>query len=144
MLPRGIVVGQIYCQADFYRDNNGQPMAKYLLVLAASLGGDVIFRLLTSRAHGRPSKPACYHGLPYASFYLGILGGELGKESWLDLRATPDYEGGIFAKNLQTGALRYVTVLDAASLPPILECTAAADDTTRQQEQALRHQKTLL
>ena len=54
--------------------------------LAVLPGGDLVGRDLTSRAHGRPVAPPCYHGDPYPGFYLGILGGQLQRESWLDLR----------------------------------------------------------
>ena len=53
-LPAGVVPGQIYRHDRFYKNENGEWQTKYLLVLTGSPDGDVVFRLLTSRAHGRP------------------------------------------------------------------------------------------
>jgi hypothetical protein len=55
-LPAGVIPGQIYRHDYFYRDSVGQWQVKYLLVLTGTPDGDVIFRLLTSRAHGRKAE----------------------------------------------------------------------------------------
>jgi hypothetical protein len=58
-LPAGVAPGQIYRHDRFYRDSAGQWQAKYLLVLTNTPDSDVVFRLLTSQAHGRPNnRPA--------------------------------------------------------------------------------------
>ena len=49
-LPAGVVPGQIYRHDRFYKNENGEWQTKYLLVLTGSPDGDVVFRLLTSRA----------------------------------------------------------------------------------------------
>jgi hypothetical protein len=68
--------GQIFRHTRYYRDDSGW-QTKYLLVLTGT-ADDFVIRLLTSRAHGRPEQPPCYHGDPYPGFYLGIIGGALG------------------------------------------------------------------
>ena len=66
--------GALYRHEAFYRSNEtGQPEAKYLVVLAILPSGDFVARLLTSRQHARPEKPVCFHGRPYASYYVGVL-----------------------------------------------------------------------
>jgi hypothetical protein len=68
--------GEIYRHDAFYRDmESGQTQRKYLVILAHTDGGDIVARLLTSRAHGRPENPPCFHGLPYPGFYLGVMAG---------------------------------------------------------------------
>jgi hypothetical protein len=74
-LPAGISPGQIFRHSRYYRDAAGAWMRKYLLVLAGAPGDDVVYRLLTSRAHVRPKIPPCFHGSLYPGFYLGLLGG---------------------------------------------------------------------
>lgn len=64
MLP-----GQIYLHKGFYVADSGELEDEYLLVLAAPTDSDVVARLLTSRAHGRPETPPCYHGLPYGGLF---------------------------------------------------------------------------
>ena len=81
-LPAGVVPGQIYRHDRFYKNENGEWQTKYLLVLTGSPDGDVVFRLLTSRAHCRRENPRCYHGDPYPGFFLGYLGRELTAKSW--------------------------------------------------------------
>lgn len=143
-LPAGVLVGQIYRHDRFYQDDAGQWQTKYLLILASTLGGDVIFRLLTSRAHGRPEQPLCYHGDPYPSFYLGYLGGELSAKSWLDLRKQDDYDGHAFATNLAAAMLTLSITLPQDTLCLALDCAANAEDTLKLQERGMRDQRAAL
>jgi hypothetical protein len=136
-LPKGISPGQIFRHARYYR-SAGEWKSKYLLVLAGAPGGDVIYRLLTSRAHGRPKQPPCFHGDPYPGFYLGLLGGPLTADSWLDLQRTEDYDGQSFLADIGSGALQQITALPPDLLCPALGCVANADDTTREQEHCIR------
>ena len=140
-LPPGVNPGAIFLHPRFYRDKGtGRYMPKYLAVLAAVLGGDIVFRLLTSQSLGRPQEPRCHHGDPYPSFYLGVLGGVLGKESWLDLRGSEDYDGRQFRDDQVTGILTPVAQIPDALRRAALECAAAAPDTTLVQERSIRDQ----
>lgn len=143
-LPAGIAPGQIYRHARYYRTAAGEWKSKYLLVLAGSPSSDVIFRLLTSRAHGRPQTPPCFHGDPYPSFYLGFLGGQLTADSWLSLQQTDDYDGMAFVEGMRAGAIQAISTLPLSLLCPALDCVANADDTTRQQEHCIRDVRVLL
>ena len=139
-LPAGVAPGQIYRHDRFYRDSAGQWQAKYLLVLTNTPDSDVVFRLLTSQAHGRPEQPPCYHGHPYPSFYLGYLGDALTAKSWLDLHRLNDYDGLSFAADLTHRDLSLVATRPEEILCLALDCAANADDTTRQQERLMRNQ----
>jgi hypothetical protein len=87
-----MVPGRIFRHEQFYLDRDtGLLRPKYFLVLAVQSSGDCVARLLTSRAHGRPEDPPCFHGTPYPGFFLDVL-----------------------------------------------DCAARADDTTRNQERAIR------
>jgi len=143
-LPAGVVPGQIYRHDRFYKNENGEWQTKYLLVLTGSPDGDVVFRLLTSRAHGRPENPRCYHGDPYPGFFLGYLGRELTAKSWLDLRRQDDYDSVAFVDCRAAGRLTLILTLPLAMLCQALDCTANADDTTRQQERLIRNQRAAL
>jgi hypothetical protein len=134
--------GSILLANDFYVDlATGQLLPKYLLVLAhARRSGDIVWRLLTSRAHGRPEAPACYHGDPYPSFYLGVILPEEGldRKTWLDLRALDDGDLGDVRADLASGKLRYVCELGSGLLRPACLYVAAADDTSTEQEASIR------
>ena len=136
-LPAGISPGEIFRHARYYR-SAGEWKSKYLLILAGTPGGDVIYRLLTSRAHGRPKKPRCFHGDPYPGFYLGVLGGPLTADSWLSLHPTDDYDGSALLTGIQSGDIQPITSLPMTLLCPALDCVANADDTTQQQEHCIR------
>lgn len=129
--------GTIYHFSDFLF-TNGERKNKYLLLLAVSRSGDYIFRLLTSRPHGRATHPPCHHGNPYPSFYLDTAGGLLPKESWLDLRPQLDYDSVDFDSFLSSGRITLIGLVSKPLLCAALECVADADDTTYAQEQALR------
>lgn len=133
-------VGHIYRDDAFYADPlTGALRTKYFLVLAAPPRGDIVARLLTSRyASQRPEAPPCYHGDPYAGFYLGVLGDPLGSKSWLDLRPLHDLDRWDFAKHEEAGRLTDVMALSMPQLRAAMECAAAAEDTTRAQERTIR------
>jgi hypothetical protein len=118
-------------------------MPEYLAALAAAPGGDIVFRLLTSQPHGRLQNPRCHHGDPYPSFYLGVLGGPLRKDSWLYLRGSEDYDGRQFGDDQAAGILTWVAQIPESMLRALLECAAAAPDTTVAQERAIRDQLAL-
>ena len=131
--------GDIYRHSRFYLDvTTGEMKSKFLLALAISPAGDFIVRLLTSRTHGRPEKPPCFHGAPYAGFYLGVLGGPLSAKSWLDLRQQDDLDADEFNRAIRKGFVSKVTELPRAILIPALDCAARADDTTRHQGKLMR------
>lgn len=137
-LPAGVAPGRIFRHNRFYRAANGEWKRKYLLVLAGSPGGDVIYRLLTSRPHGRPKDPRCFQGLPYPGFYLGLLGGPLTTDSWLSLHQADDYEGAAFFADLRNGLIQAICSLPLELLCAAMDCVANGDDTTRQQEGCIR------
>ena len=137
--------GEIHFRRDFYSDREtGELRGKYLLALALLPGGDIVFRLLTSRQHGRPMTPPCYHGDPYPSFFMGVPGAPLTRNTWVDLRHCDDYDGASASGDRARGNLLWVATLNSAALRPTLECVAAANDTTRIQERAIRDQMAAL
>lgn len=130
--------GEIYRHAAFYVDAIGEIRTKYLLVLSAPSGADVIARLLTSQPHGRPETPPCYHGLPYGGYFLGILGPPLIRKSWVDLRHLNDLDPVDVRAEQSRRILSLVVALPTDVLCAVIECVAGADDTTRRQEKYLR------
>jgi hypothetical protein len=131
--------GEIHYERSFYVDpDTGEYRGKYILILAKLPGGDFVARLLTSRQHGRPKNPPCYHGDPYPGFYLGVIGGQLGADSWLDLRALEDFDGRDLARHSESGSLNRVAELDPVLFRQAADCVARANDTTRLQERAIR------
>lgn len=139
--PAGVTPGQIYRHAQFYKNRDGKWDPKFLLILAWAPGGDIVFRLLTSRAHGRPEHPPCYHGDPYPGFYLGHLGGSLSAKSWLDLRIREDYDVDAFAADMADKHLAYEMTLPTETMCAALDCAANAEDTTTQQASRMRDQR---
>jgi len=130
--------GEIYRDNAFYVAPTGELKAKYLLVLAAPSGHDIVVRLLTSRPHGRPENPPCFHGAPYAGYFLGMPGGELNRKTWVDLRPQDDLDPVACRRRQEKGLMVRVLALDPATTTRVIECVAGADDTTRKQETLLR------
>lgn len=131
--------GEIYRHAEFYVDPaSAELKPKFFLVLAITGGKDCVFRLLTSKRHGRPTEPPCYHGDPYPGLYLGVIGGQLAVDSWLDLRGQGDFDGYEFAVAMSKGLLTLEAALDSGRFKQALACSAGADDTTREQERLIR------
>jgi hypothetical protein len=135
-----VQIGSVYRHSAFYVDPmSGELKTKYLVVLALSRDGDVVARLLTSRYDQlRPKTPPCHHGNPYPGYYLGVLGGELNRETWVDLRQLDDLEGSIFRQWIERGVAVAMRDLPTTQLRDVLLCVAGADDTPRHQENAIR------
>lgn len=131
--------GEIYGHDRFYRDAaDGQFKRKFILILVVAKDRDVVARLLTSRAHGRPESPPCFHGDPYPSYFLGVLGEPLSAISWVDLRGFDDLDADEFGVALKKGSADLVTSIQGSVLAQVLDCTARAQDTTRRQETLIR------
>ena len=131
--------GDIYRHDRFYLDTtDGEFKRKYVLILAAPKDRDIVARLLTSRAYGRREIPPCYHGDPYAGFFLGVLGDPLTTKSWVDLRGLDDLDIDEFGRAVRKGYVERVTALPRSVLLSVLDCAARAEDTTRQQELLMR------
>lgn len=130
--------GDIYRIPAFYADvNTGALLPKYLLILARHSSGDLVARLLTSRAHGRPQSPPCFQGYPYPGFFLGAPGASLTEPTWVDLRAFYDVDRTELAHRIDRGAALLMS-LPRAQLMDVIACVAGSDDTTQSQERALR------
>jgi hypothetical protein len=129
--------GEIYRYEDFYFSREtGALEPKYLVVLSLTPDADIIARLLTSRVHGRPEHPPCYHGYPYPGFYLGVIGGALGAKTWVDLRGLDDLDGPHFERHQRRGRVVAAGAVARPAFVTLLECVAAADDTTVLQERS--------
>lgn len=141
-------VGEVWRHARYYTDlETGEMLPKYLLVLALLPDRDIVYRLLTSRAHGRPEAPPCYHGHPLPGYYLGTpqpAGSPLGKPTWLDLRECADFDARDFATLEAGGTLTRVHQFAAATMCDAVSCAANAPDTTRRQASALYGTRALL
>lgn len=126
--------GEIYRHEKFYLSaETGEFQSKYFLVLALTPSDDIVSRLLTSRAHGRRETPPCFHGDPYPSFYLGVIGDPLNRKSWLDLRKFEDRDGTTIDRNVKKGLVTHVASVAGQLLFDLMECAANAEDTTAQQ-----------
>lgn len=137
--------GAIYRHEAFYRSaESGRLEPKFLVLLAVLPSKDLVARLLTSRFHGRPENPPCFHGRPYPSFYIDILGGPLRARFRVDLRYLDDFDVIEFKRRVNGGRIVPVTLLRREVLVELLDCVAAAEDTTRLQEQAIRDELTRL
>jgi hypothetical protein len=131
--------GDIHRHDRFYRDPEfGELLPKYIVFLAPTRSGDWVARLLTSRENVRQRVPACFHGDPYPGYFLGVPGPPLTFDTWVDLRAFSDLDAGDVRALLARGVMRRIGRLPGATLAEVIDCTAGAADTTKEQERALR------
>jgi hypothetical protein len=134
---------EVWRHNKYYLDDAGWHR-KYLLVLATG-GGDVVYRLLTSRVNGRPTNPPCFHGDVYPSFYLGIPPAQgLGRPTWLDLRLADDMELLDFERLRANGVLAYTDTIPGSLMCDALLCAAQAPDTTMLQRKRMFDMRVVL
>jgi hypothetical protein len=67
-----------------------------------------------------------------------VIGGPLSAKSWVDLRYLDDFDEFEFNRRLKGTRIALITTLTKKVLSDLLDCAAAAEDTTRQQERAMR------
>ena len=128
--------GEIWRDDAYYPDpDTGELLPKFLLVLGVrAADGDVVYKLLTSRAHGRPETPVCYHGMPYPGYFLGLVTNPLlPLNTWVDLRESEEYDRREFDRFQQAGRLAYVHTLQGATFIDAARCVAGAPDTLKRQ-----------
>jgi hypothetical protein len=127
--------GEIYRHEAFYVDEKtGKSLPKFLLILAAPKGDDIVFRLLTSRDHARRRCPRCDPSGSYPGFYLGSqLCDELPLDTWIDLRRHPDYDAIEFHQRNIVQEVRKVHTLSRAEQRKASLCAATAPDTSIRQ-----------
>lgn len=131
--------GEIYRHDRLYIDAaTGEIRAKYMLMLAPTRAGDWVARLLTSRQNMRPRNPPCFHGDPYPGYFLGVPGGPLSFDTWVDLRGMQDVDADDVRTLLAKNCMHLILRLPRETLVGVLDCAAGAIDTTGQQERALR------
>ena len=111
-------------------------MPKFMLILAAPSGDDLVFRLLTSKP--RPEVPVCHRGAPYPSYFLGVPGGQLTEKTWVDLRKRPDFDVDAFAAGVRKKLIVPAGHLSNGVLAAVLACAAASDDATHAQARKMR------
>ena len=131
MLPAARVAGESISFGGYsFFPGPDPPLTKFFIVLALMPSDDIVSRLLTSRIHGRREAPPCFHGDPYPSYYLGVLGDPLTKKSWLDLRKFDDLDRSTIDRHYKKGLVTHVATVSGQVLFELMECAANADDTT--------------
>ena len=129
--------GQIWQDDYYYLDpKSGECKRKYLLVLAVDAKTqDAITIVFTSQPNGLPDHPACYIGNPRSGFYLGVPGGVLQKETWLDFNSLKTLDADDFALHIKQSRKSLVPqTLSTASFCAVLRCIMQTqDDITNQQ-----------
>lgn len=126
--------GGIYRHEHFYFDRDeGVFKPRYFVVLALTLAGDVIARLLTNKPASRPEIPRCYYGDPYPSFYLGVVGKPVAVKTWVDLRGFNDFDRIEFDNRERKNRIKSIGNVDNEIFIELLQCAVNAEDTTRHQ-----------
>lgn len=132
------VVGEVWAHRNFYTDGEtGELLTKYLLVLAVRADGDIIYRLLTSRAYNRVPEPTCVQSGDRPGYFLSVPQptGQLNRPTWLDLREIEDdYDAAVFDRLKNDETLQQIHAIPPAELCHALLCAAYAQDTTRAQK----------
>jgi hypothetical protein len=135
--------GEIWLEHCHYWDDNDNPCSAYVIVLAITSGGDIVYR----RASGYTIVPPaghCFHQAPRPSYRLGHLNGISQTESWLDLTHRDTYNRAAFSQSVADGSVTFKGTLSPDVLCGALACLAGAPDTQLDQQVAIQAQRGLL
>jgi hypothetical protein len=125
--------GQIWRDACYYfHAETGECMPKYLLVLAVdATRGESITAVFTSKPHGLPTDPPCWQRAPRAGFYVGIPGGSLQKETWVDFSSIRALDDADLANHIAQGRTTLLQLqLPQLQFCSVLRCARGIDDLT--------------
>ena len=108
-------------------------MRKYVLLLAVDARhGDSVTAVLTSAANGLPTDPACWQGNPRSGFYLGIPGGLLTKETWVDFNGIQTLDDADLRLQVAQGRKHLLGLsLSPEMFCAVLRCLLGYDDLER-------------
>lgn len=127
--------GQIWRDDCYYLDrSSGECMPKYILILATDRSGDLVTAAFTSKSHGLPEDPACFHGPPRAGYFVGAPGSVLARPTWVDFSSLQDVDALDFDRWRSQGRVGLIPrALASALLCGVLRCLLGHQDTTRRQ-----------
>lgn len=126
-----VQAGQIWQDDCYYLDRlTGECKRKYRLVLAvAPKSGDCLTAVFTSKPNGLPDHPACQLGPPRAGFFVGVPGGKLNVETWVDFSSLQTLDLADIQGFVASGrALLLKQTLAAAQFCAVLRCVLQHDD----------------
>ena len=136
-MPLLAAVGQIWRDDCYYLSkSSGECQPKYVLILAVDEKfNDYITIVFTSIPNGLPDNPACYIGNPRSGYYLGILGGVLYKQTWVDFNNLETLDGSDLQKHINSGRKTLLAQrLSQDIFCAVLRCIMQMqDDITKQQ-----------
>ena len=131
---RQAVPEQIWQDNCYYFDSvTGECMRKYVLVLAVDLvSGDSVTAVFTSTPNGLRVDPPCNQGDPRSGYYVGLPGGRLNKETWVDFNSLQTLDDADLARHVSQRR----TILLSLNLPrpvfcSVLRCLLGSDDLER-------------
>ncbi|WP_423392806.1 hypothetical protein [Burkholderia sp. LMG 21824] len=121
MPPPLFTSGQIWKDDRYYLNTKTQQWErKYYLVMATSPdGSDALTAVFTSKPNGLTDDPACSTGTPRAGHYVGIQGGFLVLESWVEFSSIKIVDSYLINQQVGSGQ----TSLTVQTLPPALFCS---------------------
>ncbi|WP_176080809.1 hypothetical protein [Paraburkholderia tropica] len=101
-------------QDDCFYLRNGKCERKYYLVLAVSDdSSDALIAAFTTKPNGLTAHPPCSTGIPRAGYYVGVQGGVLPLESWVEFDGLKIVDDFVVKKQIANGQ----TLLTGQSLP---------------------------
>lgn len=129
--------GDVYHFPD-YVFPDGETRDKLVVLLALTRADDWVLARTTSRQHGRPADPPCYHGYPYSGFYLHRADGVLRLPSWVPLDRFDPADAQEFGRYVAENRVTRKGRLQIPLFIALLECCAQVEDLQRMQEEAIR------
>lgn len=132
--------GQIWCDEAYYLNpETGEAQRKYVLVLSVEpASADPLIAVLTSKRHGRPVDPRCHLEFPRAGYYVGVLGGPLQTQSWVDFTEVRLLDEWDMARHVESGQKSLLDDdLPKDLLCGVLRCLQGSDDITMRQQRMI-------
>ena len=123
--------GEIWQDDCYYYDpKTGRCMRKYVLMLAIDARqGACVTAVLTSKSNGLPTDPACWQGNPRSGCYLGVPGGPLTKETWVDFNSIQTLDEDDLARHIAQARKTLLAVMLSRNVfCGVLRCLIGYDD----------------
>ncbi|MEC5405136.1 hypothetical protein VOM14_06050 [Paraburkholderia sp. MPAMCS5] len=123
--------GQIWRDDCYYLNQETNACErKYVLILAVNeKGDDAVTAVFTTKPNGLTVSPACSLGEPRAGYFVGIPGGSLPQESWVEfnsVRILDSYDLSLHVKAGRTSLIGQT--LPISTLCSVLRCASQCED----------------
>lgn len=132
------LLGAIFFDPQF-RFPDGATKGKLFIILGLAPSDDYIVARTTSKGQRKSWQYGCHNDEPDPNFFIPVGAGLFHLDTWVCLDYLVELDVSDFKAKVKAGAIEQKGKLPPGILKDLLNCAAAAEDTTHRQERVIRN-----